>query len=60
VKERLGRATGLSPEKLRLILSMKQVGQSLQSIKLNSKSSKQFLTNPEEAHLEETVVGFAT
>jgi hypothetical protein len=51
VKERHVRATGLSPEKLRMILKMKQEGQSLEQIRQESRVElevlKRFLTDPD-------------
>jgi uncharacterized protein (DUF433 family) len=56
VKERLRQATGLSPEKLRVILSMKQEGHSLEEIReeyqVELQVLKQFLTNPQAANLQ--------
>jgi hypothetical protein len=66
VKERLGQATGLSPEKLRIIVEMKQEGCSLKQIReeyqVEIEVLKQFLTDPQEAtgDLRETVVGCET
>jgi hypothetical protein len=64
VKERIRQATGLTPEKLRVMLNMQQEGcyleQTREEYRVELEVLKQFLTDPQDEHLQDTVVGFET
>jgi tetratricopeptide (TPR) repeat protein len=66
VKEKLGLATGLTPEELNIIFNMKQEGKSLEQISQEFEVEldilKQFLTDSEETSpvIKETFVGLET
>jgi hypothetical protein len=60
LKEKLWQVTGLTPEKLRIMLNMKQEGCSLEQtreeFRVELEVLKQFLTGPE--NIQDTVVGY--